>query len=327
LKDTVNIAVIGAGYWGKKVVSEYLRLASMNPKVRLQMICDVKDENLKYCGETFRVPEKVLIRDYEEAIGSDVIDGVHICTPNETHYQICREMLRSDKHVVLEKPMALQSKQAWELVGLAESKHLILQVGHIFRFNNALKMMRELISENYLGKLYYLKLQWTTLMPSPVNRDIIFDLGPHPVDILHFMLKKWPTKVVCKGQAYRRESLEELAYMTLEYEDKLMAHIELSWLQPGKARHVSIIGSERSANIDCLSQNVQICENSGGGMFSLNMPCNNTLLDEVNHFVESVQTGKNSNNLGSVGAKNVTVLENLKKSLEEERTMKISLEE
>lgn len=327
MKDTLNLAVIGAGYWGKKVVGEYLQLASVNPKVKLLMICDVMDENLKYCSEVYKVPAKMLTKDYEKILNSDAVDAVHICTPNETHYKICSEMLRANKHVVLEKPMALHAKQAWELVGLAESEDLILQVGHIFRFNNALKMMRELIEQDYFGKLYYLKLQWTTLMPSPLNRDIIFDLGPHPVDILNYLLKKWPAKVACKAEAYRREFLEELAYITMEFEDKLMAHIELSWLQPGKVRQASIVGSKRSANIDCLDQSVRIYENGDGKAFNLDVACNNTLFDEANHFVESILTGKNSNNPGSVGAKNVFVLENLKKSVKDERTVRINLKE
>lgn len=323
MKDSVNVAVIGAGYWGKKVIREYLQLARSDPKVNLLMVCDLKDENLKYCGEAFHIPEKKLTMDYKQALSSNDVDAVHICTPNETHHQICKEALSADKHTLLEKPMALHAKHAWELVGIAESKGLILQVGHIFRFNNALKMMRDLIAQDYFGDLYYLKLQWTTFMPSPLNRDIIFDLGPHPVDIVNYLLGKWPIKVSCRARAYRRRLLEELAYVTMEFDEKLLAHIELSWLQPGKVRQAIIIGSERSASVDCLNQSIGIYENGDGDRFNLDVTGNNTILDEVSHFVESVLGGKNSNNLGSVGARNVAILESLKRSLEEERTVKI----
>lgn len=327
MKDSVKVAVIGAGYWGMKVIREYLELARSDPKVDLLMVCDLQDEKLGYCNEVFDIAEKMLTRDYREALVSKDVDAVHICTPNETHYQICKEALSADKHVLLEKPMALNSKHAWELVGTAKSRGLILQVGHIFRFNNALRMMRDLIAQNYLGDLYYLKLQWTTLMASPLNRDIIFDLGPHPVDILSYLLKKWPTKVSCRARAYRRKLLEELAYITMEYDDKLMAHIELSWLQPGKVRQANIIGSERSAAVDCLNQSIGIYENGEVDKFNLDVVRNNTILDEVNHFVESILGGKNSNNQGSVGARNVAVLESLKKSLEEEKTVPIGFGE
>lgn len=327
MKDSVNIAVIGAGYWGKKVIQEYLRLARTSPEVDLSLVCDVRDRELKCCNELFDLRETELTRDYKEVLDSDEVTAVHICTPNETHFKICREALIAGKHVLLEKPMALQAKHAWELVGNAEYGDLILQVGHIFRFNNALKMMRDLIAQDYLGDVYYLKLQWTTLMPSPLNRDIIFDLGPHPVDILNYLLKRWPTKVACKARAYRREILEELAYITMEFDGGLMGHIELSWLQPGKVRQATIIGSERSAVVDCLNQSIRISENGDGDTFNLDVSKNNTILDEIGHLVDCILRNRNSNNSGLVGAKNVAILEELKRSLEEERTVKIDWEE
>lgn len=323
LKDSVNIAVIGVGYWGKKVLSEYLQLVRSDPKINLSMVCDVQEQKVMYCNEAINITEEKLTMDYKQVLSSNKVDAVHICTPNETHYQICKEALSAGKHVLIEKPMALHSKHAWELVGIAESRSLILQVGHIFRFNNALKMMRDLINQDYLGDLYYLKLQWTTHIPSPLNRDIIFDLGAHPVDILNYLLKKWPIKVDCKARSFRRKLLDEIAYITMDFNGKLLAHIEMSWLQPGKVRQVTIIGSERTAVVDCINQSIKICENGDGDKLNLEVARNNTILDEISHFGESVLVNENSNNLGSVGAKNVTILESLKRSNEEERTIKI----
>ncbi len=111
-------------------------------------------------------------------------------------------------------------KTAWELCDVAERKHLCLQVGHIYRFNNAMKMIRELILQNYFGNLYYLKMQWTTLMPSPLGRDIIFDLGPHPVDIMNYLAEQWPLKVNCSARAYRRKTFEEVAHISMEFRDQ-----------------------------------------------------------------------------------------------------------
>jgi predicted dehydrogenase len=321
LKDNCNVAVIGAGYWGKKVINEYLQLAKENANVDLSMVCDVKDENLMYCREKFGVSREKLMPNYEEVLSSNNVDAVHICTPNETHHEICKQALLAGKHVLLEKPMAMCAKHAWELVGLAEQEGLILQVGHIFRFNNALKTVRDLVAQNYFGTLYYLKLQWTTLTSSPLGRDIIFDLGPHPVDILNYVLKRWPAKVTCKARAYRRKLLEELAYFTLEFDTDLIAHVELSWLQPGKVRRLDVIGSERAATVDCLDQSIQIHEN--GDAFSLDVERNNTILDEVDHFAHSVMSRQNSSNPGNIGATNTAVLEALKRSLEENKTKEV----
>lgn len=321
MKRPVSVAVLGAGYWGRKVMSEYMRLGVECSSMRLAAVCDLKEENLQFANERLGVDKDLLSTEYNEVLSRADIDAVHICTPNETHYQFCKEALAAGKHVLLEKPMALCARDAWELVGLAEFKHLCLQVGHIYRFNNAIKKIRELSTMNYFGQLYYLKLQWTTWMPSPLGRDIIFDLGPHPVDIVNFLLGKWPSRVSCTARAYRRKLLEEVAYLTMQFDDEVMAHVELSWLQPGKVRELNVMGSERSAIVDCLNQTVRIYEDNNGHNFSLDVIKNNTILDEVCHFINSILEKNNHGNPGAIGAGNVAVLESLKKSISEDKAV------
>jgi predicted dehydrogenase len=323
LKIPVNIAVIGAGYWGKKVISEYLVLAKEDTHNSLSYICDVQEQNLWYCHEVFGILRNRLVNSYKELLRLDDVDAVHICTPNETHYQICREALIAGKHVLLEKPMTLNSRQAFELTNLAEKYKLVLQVGYIFRFNNALKEVQKLIRDEFFGDLYYLRLQWNSFVQPTPNRDIIFDLGPHPVDILNFLLRMWPSKVVCKAAAYTRETLPEMAYVTAQFDEKIMANVELSWLHPKKERSVSIIGSKRCAMVDCLDQNVEIFENPGKNGIKIDVQKNNTILAELKYFVEHVHGTGQPINGGLVGPMNVLVLENLKKSLMEDRTVKV----
>jgi UDP-N-acetylglucosamine 3-dehydrogenase len=325
MKGTLNLAVIGAGYWGRKVITEYIQLASINPKVNLSRVCDLRGENLEFC-KALGVEKEKLGSDYSDILSSREVDAVHICTPNETHHKFGLAALKAGKHVLLEKPMALSARDAWELVGVAEHRHLCLQVGHIFRFNNALKAVRDLIAQNYLGNLYYLKLQWTTLMPSPINRDIIFDLGPHPVDIINYLLDRWPAKVSCNAKAYRRKTLEEVAYISMEFDEKLMAHIELSWLQPGKVRELNVMGEERSATVDCLRQEIRIFENKDGVSFGFDVTRNNTILDEISHFASSIIEESNHQNPGNVGASTIAVLESLRRSMQEKKTVTIGLD-
>lgn len=321
----INLAVIGAGYWGRKVAEEYLQLAKRDRAFNLAKICDIDERNLDYCQDFLNVDRKQLDSDYEAVLKSPDINAVHICTPNETHHKIGLHALSLGKNVLLEKPIATSPKDAWQLCNVAESAHLCLQVGHIYRFNNALKKVQDLISEGYFGDIYYLKLQWTTWMPSPLGRDIIFDLGPHPIDILHFLLRKWPLKVSCIGKSYRRPSLEEVAYFNLSFSGRLMANVELSWLQPGKVRELNVIGNQRAATIDCLRQTIQVFEDNEGSNFYLQVPANNTIFDEAHHFVESIRDENNHKNPGSVGAGNVSILESLKRSLREERIVKVGL--
>ncbi len=325
LDKQINLAVIGAGYWGRKVIEEYTHLAEVDSAFDLVQVCDLKEENLHYCKSALQLDPSVLNSDYETVLKDSDIDAVHVCTPNETHYRIGMRALVEGKSVLLEKPMAIVPSDAWGLCEVAESKHLCLQVGHIYRFNNALKRVRNLVARGYFGDLYYLKLQWTTWMPSPLGRDIIFDLGPHPVDIMHFLLGKWPVKVGCTGKSYRRPSLEEVAYFNLDFGDQLMAHVELSWLEPGKVRELSIMGSKRAAKVDCLRQTIEVFEDHGGEHFSLLVPENNTIFDEVQHFVSSIRDENNHKNPGTVGAGNVSVLESLKRSLQKERLISVGL--
>jgi len=323
VKDQVNVAVIGAGYWGKKVISEYLRLMR-NSEAKLSKVCDLKVENLAYCRDHYGIADKDLTRDYREAVSSEDVDAVHICTPNETHYPIALEALKSGKHVLIEKPLTLYAKNAYDLVDLAKDMDLILQVGHIFRFNNALRLTRKLIRKRVLGEIYYVRERWTTLMPPPPGRDILFDLAPHPIDVLNYLIGKWPSVVTCRAKAYRENSFEEVAYITAEFDGRLMANIELSWLQPGKVRNTDLIASEFCASVDCLSQKVEIKSTNGEETKLLDVKKNNTLYDEIHHFINSILNNHNFRNSAAVvGVKNVEVLESLKKSLVEGRTVKV----
>jgi len=323
LEGSVNVGVIGAGYWGKKVISEYLALAKENHEVGLLSVCDAQEQNLLYCNRVLGIPKEQLSGNYKEILERDRINAIHICTPNETHYPICKEALMAGKHVLLEKPMTLDPQQAFELMKLAEREDLILNVGYIFRFNNALREARKMINAEFFGHLYYLRLQWTDYVQPTPERDIIFDLGPHPVDVLNFLLGLWPSRIVCKAEAYTRETHPEMAHATAQFNEKTLANVELSWLHPKKERSVSIIGSERSAIVDCLDQSVEIFENHERNGFKIDVQKNNTILDELTHFIKHIHGTSQSVNGGPVGPMNVLVLENMKKSITEDRTVTI----
>jgi UDP-N-acetylglucosamine 3-dehydrogenase len=322
----INIGVVGVGYWGKKIVHEYVQLGKQNSLVDLHAVCDLLEDNLKYC-ENYAIPK--MAKYHKEVVFSPDVDAVNVCTPNETHYQICREALEAGKHVLVEKPMTLSSAEAYELVGLAHKQNLVLSVGHIFRFNNALRMIRDLIKNGFFGDVFYLKLRWTTLMPPIEGRDIITDLAPHPFDILHFLLGEWPLKITCKAKAYRREKLEEMAYIVAEFRNNVVAHVELSWLSPGKTREVCVMGSKRFASVNCLSQGVKVFENNG--FRDVYVKRNNTIEEELEHFIYCVKNNGVVNNSylnensGLLGAHVVRLLEIARKSVEEEKTKSVDI--
>lgn len=322
-----NVAVIGVGYWGKKIMCEYSQLAKGNSNVNLSAVCDLSKENLQFCNNNYHIP--YVCTSLEEILSSSEIDAVNICTPSETHFKISKAALEAGKHVLVEKPMSLTSSEAYELYELAKAKGLVISVGHIYRFNNALKKVRRLIKDGYFGNIYYLKLRWTTLCPSPEGRDILTDLAPHPFDIINYLVNDWPSKLLCKANTFRRKELEEVAYCIAEFDNGMMAHIELSWLLPEKIREVNVIGSKRCAKIDCLRQVIEVFENED--FYGVPVKKNNTIRDELEHFVACIWNGKSGNpkcknrNGGLVGANVVRLLETARRSIETEKTESVEV--
>lgn len=318
----INVAVIGAGYWGKKIMGEYSRLSKVDPDINLLAVCDLSQSNLEYCKGNFGV--QLVSDDYRKILASPDINAVNVCTPNETHFEICREAIEQGKHVLVEKPMTSSFSEAFELMKLTRDKDIVLAVGHIFRFDNSLKETKRLIREGFLGEIYYLKLQWTTWIDPIAGRDIITDLAPHPFDILNFLLDDWPARITCKAKTYRRDRLEEVAHITAEFNNATIAYIELSWIFPGKAREVTVVGSERIAKVDCVTQQVTIFERDRS--YSLHIERSNTIELELRHFKESIDNNDLKNNFrirnsGLLGAHVVRLIEASKTSLVEGRTV------
>jgi predicted dehydrogenase len=321
----INVAVIGVGYWGKKIASEYAALGKGDSNVSLYGVCDILEDNLTFCRENYSIPQ--IAKYHKEILTNSEIDAVHICTPSVTHFAVCKEALEAGKHVIVEKPMTLDSLDAHRLVELAQSNNLVLSVGHIFRFDAALEKVKNMMASRFFGDLFWLKLQWTALMPLMEGRDIITDLAPHPYDILNFLTDEWPLKITCIAKAHRKGQQEETAHIIAELKNNVMANIELSWLYPGKIREVSVMGSERFAKIDCLTQEITAFENDR--FYRIPVEKTNTINAELTHFVECIRNcralnnGYPNKNGGLVGANVVRLLEITKNSMKNERTERV----
>ncbi len=322
MTETLNVAVIGIGYWGKKIATEYSLLSKSDHSVNLAAACDAFDRNLAFCREELNVPYQT--NSTYDIFENPDIDAVHICTPSETHYRICKEALEHGKNVTVEKPMTLDSLQAIRLVDLANERDLVLSVGHIFRFDAAIEKARNLIEEGWFGDIYWMKLTWTAFMPPMPERDIITDLAPHPFDILNFLTNDWPIKITCVAKAHREGQKEETAHITSEFRNKMIAHIEVTWLHPEKTREIQIMGSKRFAKIDCVTQKITAYENNHA--FVIPVTRSNTINLELSHFISCIREARalnhfyNNKNGGLVGANVVKLLEVTRKAMKEEKT-------
>jgi predicted dehydrogenase len=310
----VRIAVIGAGYWGRKLVYEYLSAERNKDNVKLVGICDSSPSTLLSCKEKFSVDEKLLTERAEDVIANPKISAIHIATPNDTHYTLARMALEAGKDVLVEKPMTINSNEAHRLVGLAASRELVLHVGHIFRFNVALSKAREILGKGAIGKIFYARIQWTDYCPPFPDRDIIFDLGPHPVDVLNQLVGSWPTKVSGFSRAYRNsKDHEEIAYGLAEFDNGVFAHIELSWLHPEKVREATVVGSAATLVVDCLSQRLVL--HGPGGVTEVPVTANNTIESEISCFIDCINRRCCDVESGLIGARTVEVLEAMRNSM------------
>ncbi len=299
----MKIGVIGIGYWGKKVLGEYLALEK-EKKIESVGICDANQSILKmYAGKVAMVSDN-----YKEFISSSEIDAVHICTNNATHYEIAKAAIEAGKHVLLEKPMTINANQAYNLVEMASHQGVALQVGHIFRFANVIRKTRELIETGYFGDIHYFTLRWTNLMNPIKDVDVLWDLLPHPIDILNFVTGEFPVKIGGIAGAYRRAEPNEIAFINMIFEKGFIAHIELSWLSPKRERIMRIIGSKRSAEIECVQQKMYIYEGNDN-FFEMPIEDNNTIKEEQENFFEAIKSGRTMFNSHIVGARTVDIIE------------------
>jgi UDP-N-acetylglucosamine 3-dehydrogenase len=312
-----NVGVVGTGYWGRKIVDELSNIQN----VSIEAISDLNDENLKFCVERFKV--KRTFKDFHELLAMPEIKAVIVATSNETHYQICKEALDAGKHVLVEKPMTLDSKKGWELVRLAEKKNLVLSVGHIFRFNNAIAEVKRLVKQRFLGKMFLMEFNWTNLEKPFTDRDVVFDLAPHMFDMMNFITDAWPVEISAVGASHRTNVLET-AYIHAKFSDGLLADAMLSWVIPKKTRQLSLIGESRSMFVDAVGQEITVFES--GYTYKLGVDRNNTIRDELLHFIDSVGNPLvETRNSGTVGVRTIELIEAAKKSIAEKASVDVSI--
>lgn len=310
----MKVGVIGTGYWGRKIVDEYSKIDDVD----LVGVSDLDSKNTEFCRERYGV--KDTYEDYADLLDLEELVAVNVCTPNASHYEICRAALEKGKHVLVEKPITMTSAEGWDLVKMAEDKDLTLSVGHIFRFNNALAETRRLIDERFFGKLFLMEMTWTNLEKAWPDRDVLMDLAPHMFDIQNYLLDRWPVEITCTGTPSRRAAGEETAYITSVFDKGPMAMANISWLVPRKTRQVMLVGEARSAMIDAVAQEVTVYES--GYTYKLGIERNNTIRDELLHFVKSIgDPATETRNSGTVGVRTVELIEAAKRSMVEKKSV------
>jgi len=245
----IGVGVIGCGYWGPNLIRNF----NNNPEVDLKAIADLDPDRLAAVGGLY--PHAHKLRDHEELIADPDIDAVVVATPVSTHFPLGQAVLEAGKHLFIEKPMAANPDECRRLIEVAESKQLKIMVGHTFLFTPAVRKIRELMNEGELGEIYYVNITRVNLGIFQKDVNVVWDLAPHDVAMLNFLFQASPVVVSATGRSYvqRDKGIEDVAFLTLEYPGRQLAHIHVSWLDPNKIRKATFVGSRKMLIYDDVS--------------------------------------------------------------------------
>ena len=222
----VNIAIIGYGYWGPNLVRNFFSLES----VRVLMVADSRQERLNLVSKSF--PSIRTTLSAEAVFNDKEVDAVVIATPIHTHYTLASEALLKGKHVLLEKPMTVSVAEADKLIQLATKQERILMVDHTFLYTGSVKKMKELITKGEIGKINYFDSTRINLGLFQPDMNVLWDLAPHDISILRYLVDEKPYSVNATGKSHTPNRIENVAYMTVNYQSGLIAHFSCSWSLP-----------------------------------------------------------------------------------------------
>jgi predicted dehydrogenase len=239
----IRFGVIGWGYWGPKIARNLDSL----PGAAVAMVADTDAHRL--INLAVNQPWIQTTTQIEDIFRSEV-DGIVIATPVSTHFQLARKALLHGKHVLVEKPLTASVVEAEELVALAQQQQRILMVGHTFEYNPAVNELRKLMQSGDLGKIYCIEAERVNLGLFRNDINVIWDLAPHDISILLYLLDKKPEKIKVQAHAHVQSNIEDVAHLDLEFADGMNAHIHVSWLHPCKIRRVTVIGDARMVVYD-----------------------------------------------------------------------------
>lgn len=319
---STDYAVIGTGYWGQnhvRVAAELVESGDLNSV----LLCDVDEERVVDLADSYGFE---YVSDYTE-LPDRGVDAATIATPSATHHDIATNLLTSSIDVLVEKPLALESERAWDIVETAEEHGRTLGVGHIFRYHPGLRELKRRIDRGELGDIKYLRTNRFSFRVPRRTTGALYSLAVHDIDIYNYLLNASPRSLYCQLDSFIREGVDETVSITLDY-DGITGTINESWQIPvfGKQRDLIVVGSERSAYLDYLDDteielfDSRIVKRDGQlhaqqeGSTQYKTEDGEPLKIEVEAFLEASRTGSTPLADGRVGAETVELLEAARRS-------------
>lgn len=247
MKRKLGFALIGVGYWGPN----YARILSELDNAEFLWCCDKNKKALLRMQKLY--PKIKITKKISDILKDKEIDCVIVVTPAQTHYQIVKEVLNAGKHVLVEKPLTTTVSEAKDLVALSKHKKKVLAVDHTFKFNSGIQKLKEIIDKGELGKVYYMYGLYNAL--GPIRKDVsaMWDLSPHFIYTANYLLGSKPVSVLGRGRDLLIKGMDDVVFLTFEYENGVLFNLHSSWLDPLKVRQLVVIGSKKMAVFDDVS--------------------------------------------------------------------------
>jgi len=328
----LKVGVIGCGYWGPNLIRNFIQL-SRSDVVR---VADLNEARLKHMKGLY--PSVETTTDYRDIIADPDIDIVAIATPVHTHYKFASEALVAQKHVFVEKPIAASVKEAKALIVLSENHQRKLMVGHTFVYTSAVRKMKEIINSGELGEIYYINSQRLNLGLFQQDINVLWDLAPHDISIVLYLLDQEPQTVSAVGASHINPFIEDVAVLTMRFSDSLLAFIQTSWLDPDKIRRITIVGSKKMMVYDDVqpTEKIRIYDKGVegpkhydtyaefhysykyGDIVIPKIEDTEPLRTELNHFLDCILSDERPVSDGKSGLYVVKILEAAQKSLDKD---------
>jgi len=323
----VRVAVVGLGYWGPNLVRNLQECGSSE----LVAVCDKRVDALEKIGR--RYPAVKMTTDLADILESDEIEAVAIATPVATHHPIAAAALRAGKHVFVEKPLAFSTAEALDLARLSDEHGRVLMPGHTFLYSPPVNWVRDIVQTRQMGEIYFISMSRVNLGLHQSDASVAWDLGPHDFSILHHWLGETPRYVSAASRGCIMPSIADVAFITLEFESGMMAHVELSWLAPSKLRRTTIVGSEKMLVYDDTSNEPVRLFDSGvvmrdpesfgeyklsyrsGDIVSPHLDAAEPLLLEMTDFCDAIRLHQRPRSSRELGIEVVRMIEGVDRSL------------
>jgi len=319
---TPNIAVIGTGYWGKNMVRNFHQLGA------LKLICDKNETLLDQSKDQY--PDVEFCIALNDVLSRADIQGVVIATPSETHYTIAREVLLSNKHVLVEKPMALHEEEGAELISIAENNNMVLMVGHLLQYHPVFVQLKKIAANGELGRINYIYSNRLNLGKIRREENILWSFAPHDISMILSLAGEEPEFVIATGGNYLHKKIADVTTTHMEFPSGLKAHIFVSWLHPFKDQKLVVVGDRKMAVFDdtkpwedklLLYPHEIIWENNvpvpaKADPERLEISESEPLRLECEHFLDCISNGKQPITDGQEGLRVLKILKASQRSLD-----------